>query len=256
MFGFEQLAIGCFTAIGLAAPTVRAGTRRTVFMVLACAAVVMGVLLASRLGSTGLRVWLPHLYLVLAYWIPALLVARPAGAFETWLVSREPSWESPRLPSWLVQASELAYLFCYPMVPLAFAVVYGTGGPAAAEQFWLSVLGAGCACYASLPWLVSRPPRLAGSSPASQSAIGRLNERVLGRVSHNLNTFPSGHVAVSVAAAFTALTVSGAAGIVLAIVAAGIALGALIGRHHYVMDVVLGAIVGMAAAVAAFIGVS
>ncbi len=252
MFAFEQLSIGYFTVLGLASPFARAEPRRAALVALACAAIVAGVLLVSGRCSTDVRVGMPHAYLILAYWMPALLVRSGPARFEAWLVSRESAWRPPLACGWLGQASELAYLFCYPMVPLAFFLVYATGGVAAAERFWVSVLLAGFICYMSLPWLVSRPPRLAGGALATRSSIGRLNERVLGRVSHNLNTFPSGHVAVSVAAAFAVLSVWWTAGIVVAIVAAGIALGALIGRHHYVLDVGLGAVVGAAAGVMSF----
>ena len=96
---------------------------------------------------------------------------------------------------------------------------------------------------------MSRPPRLLEESVANAAltAVTRLNRFVLGRVSHRLNTFPSGHVAVSVAAALGAAKVWPAAGVVLGVVAAAVAVGAVVGRYHYVADVVLGAVIGVAA---------
>jgi membrane-associated phospholipid phosphatase len=78
-------------------------------------------------------------------------------------------------------------------------------------------------------------------------ALAAVNTAVLDRVSHQLNTFPSGHVAVAIAAASSAISVWWPAGLVLGIVAAGIAIGAVAGRYHYVMDVIFGVIVGLAA---------
>ena len=68
---------------------------------------------------------------------------------------------------------------------------------------------------------MSRPPRLIEPSveDAPLTDVTRLNVFVLGRVSHHLNTFPSGHVAVSVAAARRG-QVWPAAGVVLGVVAA------------------------------------
>jgi membrane-associated phospholipid phosphatase len=65
-------------------------------------------------------------------------------------------------------------------------------------------------------------------------------------------TFPSGHVAVSLACAAGVSTTSVEAGSVFAIAAAGIALGAVAGRYHYAIDAALGALVGAAASAAAF----
>jgi len=106
-------------------------------------------------------------------------------------------------------------------------------------------------CYVSLPWLVSRPPRLVREHTAR--AIARLNVFVLGRVSHQLNTFPSGHVAVSLAAAAGVAQVSAVAGALVLLTALAIALGAVAGRYHYMVDVLLGVLVAGAAAALAFI---
>jgi membrane-associated phospholipid phosphatase len=65
-------------------------------------------------------------------------------------------------------------------------------------------------------------------------------------MSHRLNTFPSGHVAVSAAAALAVLGVWSPAGILLALLAGGIAAGAAAGGYHYVIDVVLGLAIAVA----------
>src|SRR5262249_33911428 len=110
-----------------------------------------------------------------------------------------------------------------------------------------AVLAAAYACYVTLPWLVSRPPRFIerGTPGAAPTAISRANVFVLGRVSHHLNTFPSGHVAVSVAAAIPARRLVPVAGVVLGMIAAGVALGAVTGRYHFVLDALLGVGLGV-----------
>ena len=90
-------------------------------------------------------------------------------------------------------------------------------------------------------------------SPRPRSDVTAVNEkqrrarRVLRRVSHQLTTFPSGHVAVATAAALTIWPVSRPAGLVLAVMAAGIAAGAVAGRYHFAVDVALGVVVGAVA---------
>ena len=142
------------------------------------------------------------------------------------------------VPRWLTPELELGYLACFPLVPISFAAVWTAGSPADVARYWLAVLVAGYACYITLPWLVSRPPRLIEEScvDVALTDITRLNRFVLGRVSHRLNTFPSGHVAVSVAAAISVGKVWPAAGVVLGAVAAAVAVDAVAGRYHYVAD--------------------
>jgi membrane-associated phospholipid phosphatase len=123
-------------------------------------------------------------------------------------------------------------------------------------RFWMAVLLAGYGCYITLPWLVSRPPRLleGAPAPAEPSNVSRANVFVLGRVSHHLNTFPSGHVAVTMAAAFAAGAVAPVPGLVLGVFATGVALGAVAGRYHYVIDVMIGVVLGIAASAAVIVG--
>ena len=151
------------------------------------------------------------------------------------------------------------YLSCYPFVPLAFSIVWTLGDAVDVDRFWTAVLLAGCICYGSLPWIVSRPPRFHVSRQAAtrrepDRALRRLNVGVLKRVSHGLNTFPSGHVAVSIAAALAVCDVSWAAGSVLLVVAAGIAGGAVVGGYHYVVDVAIGCLVGVLTATLHYLG--
>jgi membrane-associated phospholipid phosphatase len=200
----------------------------------------------------GTRLCLPFLYFLLGYWIPVPLVpSRRGGAFEMWLRRSDDALRrrAVRLPRWLAETLELGYLACFPMVPAAFAVVWTTGSEADVAKFWLAVITAGYACYISLPWLVSRPSRFVDAAARSvPPSVRRANVFVLGRVSHELNTFPSGHVAVSVAGAIAAGTVSPVAGMVLGVLATGVALGAVAGRYHYIVDVLLGAGLGVLAA--------
>jgi membrane-associated phospholipid phosphatase len=77
----------------------------------------------------------------------------------------------------------------------------------------------------------------------------RVNLRVLGVASVQLNTFPSGHAAASLATALAVGARLPIAGLLLGLLALAIALGSVAGRYHYAAD----ALAGAALAIVAFV---
>jgi len=247
-----------FAVAALFANVDRRRQLRTSLTALLCAAIVYG---ASRTLPVTARLWLPFLYITLGYWIPVPLVpSRRGHAFERWLVRSDESLRgfAGALPRWLAHIVEFGYLTCFPLIPISFAVTWIAGTNEDVARFWTAVLIAGYGCYVTLPWLVSRPPRLleGAPAPAEPSRVSRANVFVLGRVSHNLNTFPSGHVAVTMAAAISAGAVSPVGGLVLGLFATGVAVGAVVGRYHYVIDVLIGVALGVVASAAVLVSAS
>ena len=255
VFAFELLAVVYLIALP-AAVALTGGVRRPgTWRAVAAGAVLTAVIvLAAAALSAAVRFWLGHLYLVGGYWIPAMAAVRSGEtSFEQWLEGSDASWRArlSAAPAWLVHAGEVGYLLCYPMVPASFLVVWIGGTSVDVNRFWLAVLMSGFACYGSLPWLAARPPRLLPDAAPREHPVARMNVRLLSRVSHNLTTFPSGHVAVSFAAALCVASVSPIAGLAFALVAVAISVGAITGRYHYVMDVAAGAVVGILSALIA-----
>ena len=258
---FEIIAAAYFIVIGLLCPFAGAPPRRASAVSLTAFVLAAAVVAAAHVFPTGVRAWLPPAYLVAGYWLPALVVTARPAAFETWLLKTERAWRTRpsaagTLPSPLNlrrtrrvsdQAAELAYLCCYPLVPAAFLVVYMNGSTGDVNRFWTAVLAAGFACYVSLPWVVSRPPRCLEDAEPPDSAIRSINVRLLDRFSHGWNTFPSGHVAIAIAAALSTMSVAPRAGSAFLLVAIGVLAGAVSGRYHYAVDAAAGAVVGIAA---------
>ena len=85
--------------------------------------------------------------------------------------------------------------------------------------------------------------------PSSPGLIRGLNVRVLGVVSNQLNTFPSGHAAASLATALAVGARLPLAGFALGLLALAIAIGSVVGRYHYAAD----ALAGIALALIAFV---
>jgi len=220
-------------------------------------AVVIAVLTVAAFGTraTLWRDWMPLIYILIGYWLPALLVTGTDQVFERRLLAFDRRWLgenvatiSERSPRAVIELLELAYLFCYPMVPIGFACLSVAGLHEESDRFWTAVLLAAFGCYGVLPWLPTRPPRaIEGAPMRSSGPVRRLNERVLGLASVQLNTFPSGHVAASLA---TALAVSARlplAGLPLGLLALAIAIASVVGRYHYAADAVAGAALALLA---------
>jgi len=145
---------------------------------------------------------------------------------------------------------ETAYALVYPVIPAA-AVTLAIGGDLdAVPRFWSTVLLAEFVSYGMLPWLQTRPPRAIESAAGARhppSAVRQFNEAILNRGSIQVNTVPSGHAAGAVAAALAVADVMPVAGIVFAFLAAAIVAATVLGRYHYFVDSLLGALVAVSA---------
>jgi len=204
---------------------------------------------------------MPLVYLLVGYWLPALMVREPNVQFEQRLLDIDRRLFGPdglsrferSAPRAVIEYLELAYLLCYAVVPAGYACLLVAGrGVGAIDRFWSTVLLASFLCYGLLPWLPTRAPRAAEASrETGRSSIRRLNLAVLSRASVQWNTFPSGHTAASVATALAVATEMPLAGLALGIVAVSIAAGSVAGRYHYAADAIAGAAVACAAFVTA-----
>ncbi len=250
MAAYEWIVVAYFSGLTLAAWLVPVSlTRRVEASALGVLVVVATVTVATT-APAALRAWCPHAFLIAGYWMPALLVpSAPERRFEEWLIRSDRRLRRvlPSVPKPLGPLVELAYLLCYPLVPLSFAIIWLNGEGADVRRFWLSVLLAGYTCYVSLPWLVSRPPRSHPEHDKNRRGLPEINARLLESLSHRFNTFPSGHVAVTAAAAASVAVVSVPAGLALGVAVAAISVGAAAGRYHYVIDVILGLVTAAAA---------
>jgi len=201
--------------------------------------------------SVVLHQWLlPPALLLLGYWTSGLLFAAPMAEFERALcaVDRAVNVEGAirATPGWLRELLELAYAGVYLLVPIALLIQLGATDRPDADRFWAIVLGTDFVCFGFLPWLQSRPPRSLAGARAWQSRARGFNLQMLSKTSIQANTFPSGHAAEAAAAV---LLVAGAPWPMVAAVAVAAALvsaGAVLGRYHYAADAFAGWVVAVA----------
>ena len=205
----------------------------------------------------GMPTVMPLVYLLVGYWLPALIVGASDTRVEQRLLGLDRrlfgrdglSRFERNAPRALIEYLELAYLLCYAVLPAAYAslVLAGYGGDEIA-RFWSIVLLASFLCYGLLPWITTRAPRaIEPRTASSRSSVRALNLAVLDRGSVQWNTFPSGHTAASAAAAFAVAGDMPVAGAVLLVVALSIAAGSVVGRYHYAADALAGALVALLA---------
>jgi hypothetical protein len=258
----ELVALAYFASFAVAAlmvPLPRGARVRTWAQLVAIAAAVW--LMARPAAPSVVQVardWAPGLLLVLGYWLPRDFVRGPHVALERWLVDGD-AWffrtragaTLRRLPRGLQEYLELTYLLVYPMVPAGFAALVAAGRASEADRFWTMVLLAEFACYALLPLLPTRPPRVLEPHEAVPTRASRVRVASLwfmNTASNGWNTFPSGHVAGCLAVAFAVIPVLPAVGATLLLLALSITVATVAGRYHFAADAGAGALVAVAVA--------
>jgi len=211
------------------------------------------------------RDWAPFLYVSVAYYLTAQLFVAPSARLEAWLLEWDHRWfgdpttRFARWPWWLVAWLEIIYTLCFVLLPGGFAALALTGHSSQANRYWTMVLAADMGAFAPLSVFQTRPPwRLERPATLAASRVHAFTSLFVKHGTTGVNTFPSGHVAVTIAVAFGVITTLPAAGVFLLVCAASIAAACVVGRYHYTMDVILGAALGLGvcAVVAAFWRVS
>lgn len=231
-----------------------AGRRRA--LLFAGAGLAIACISSQLLTRVVLHGWLlPPALLLLAYWASGALFVAPMPDAEDALMGIDRRLGiralAARTPRPIAEVLELAYAGVYPLIPIALVLHLAEAPRPDAARFWSVILITDYLCFATLPWLQTRPPRALEPGPPWGARLRAFNVGLLGKASIHVNTFPSGHAAEGLAAA---LLVSGApAAVVVAMIAAALAIaaGAVLGRYHYALD----ALTGWAVAVTVWLAV-
>jgi membrane-associated phospholipid phosphatase len=247
-------AVACFRPLG------RARWVRVVSLALLVSAAIAIARLSSYwltpLASSIVRDWLPAALLLIPYWqigqfftgsdlgTEARLAAFDRAFFELLRVKPENAFISVGLSSYL----ELAYVMVYPLIPLSLAVLYFSGLRRSVDYYWAVVLLATYACFAITPFVQALPPRMLSGyhtfkMPATK--VGRFNHGILRQASIQAITFPSGHVASSIAVVLVLLRLEPWAGLIFLCIALSIAVATIVGGYHYAADILLASLVAV-----------
>jgi len=251
----EWLTIAYFAYLGLLAllQPFMAGRRRALIV---GAAVLVSIFLPFTLPSGGMRErvrdWLPAAYLLAGYWLSGLYFIKPMPRIEQQFLQvdqrlyRGGLAKLVTLTPWpLLDLLEFAYLSTFIFVPGGMLILTLTGHAASADRFWTLVLAGEFGSFGVLPWIQTRPPRdIEPPDPINSRGliVRRLNLYMCGTTSIGWNTFPSGHVAGALAAALAVSEVVPAAAAPMFIGATLIAISTVVGRYHYAVDGIAGAL--------------
>jgi membrane-associated phospholipid phosphatase len=206
------------------------------------------------LDVSVLRDWLTVALFLVPYWQTGQFFQGPNHKLEQRLLTFD-RWLMPQTArtsgtsrTGFGLALEIAYLFCYPLVPLGLLAMYAAGQREHVARFWLVVLIATYLCYAMTPFVPAYPPRdlAGGQAPARVGKARVFNRWILKHGSIHAISFPSAHVASTFAVALVLLEFAPLLGAVFLFVSIWIALGAVVGRYHYALDVLLGAATALA----------
>ena len=253
---WQVVALGYVSYLAAVSFTRRDFARaRPALLIVAAVAWGAFVLLGGLPLSPVLSVVVPSIVLLAGYWLSGLLFLRPDVRLERWLhavddrvLIRSGVLERYRRSPDAVQSFfEVSYLLVYLAVPAGAATVALSGHPEHLDRFWTLVLCAEFVCYGMLPWLQTRPPRALEPGDGTRIAgVRRLNLRLVHQASIQVNTLPSGHAAGAFATALAVVSISPTAGVAFLLLAVSISIATVVGRYHYVVDTVLGALVALA----------
>jgi membrane-associated phospholipid phosphatase len=230
--------------------------RRWITTVLAAVAIVAVAAVRSTVhfllpdSVSMARDWLTVALLLVPYWQtgqfflgPNVQIQDRLAAFDRQLLPRVAA-TSGTARTRLGWCMEVAYLFCYPLVPFGLLALYAAGLRGYVSSFWFVVLVSTYICYAITPFVPALPPRVLvhGQGTSTQQGGARVfNRWVLKHGSIHAISFPSAHVASAVAVALALLRVVPLVGLAFLAASIWISVSAVVGRYHYALDVLLGA---------------
>ena len=131
--------------------------------------------------------WIPEILILIVYWQSGGFYRNPHNKLQNWLEYFDQQqlgpllerWENDWSRTWLGTYFELAYLFCYALVPAGIAVLYLAHKRVWVDVYWETVLLATYLCYLVIPFAPTIPPRFVNQSLHPRSRIQSFNVFIL-----------------------------------------------------------------------------
>jgi membrane-associated phospholipid phosphatase len=214
---------------------------------------IAAIIWIARHGATGARDWAPGAGILVGYYTSGRFFVGPSPRVEAWLAGwdrrqlGDPATRFARWPRALLAYLEIVYMGCFLLVPAGFGALALAGRSDLADRYWTIVAAAEFGAFAPLTIIQARPPWLVERKAVlADRAVHRAASQMIERFTIHANTFPSGHVAGSLAVGLALLDplpwASGAA----LLLALTIAVATVVGRYHYVVDGIAGTLLALA----------
>lgn len=249
----EWIAFVYFLYLAVAGVLQRLPAARRLLVAAISLSIMAAVWNAAANAPAVARDWLPAAYILAGYYITGWLFVVPSARLESWLAGwdrrllGDPAARFARWPRPLVAYLEIVYMLCFLIVPGGFAVLVLGGHAALANRYWTMVVAAELGAFAPLTVFQTRPPWALERKPVlADPSVHELASQMVQHLTIRVNTFPSGHVAGSLAVALAVLPVVPLAGAVFLALALSIGVACSVGRYHYVVDVAAGALLTLA----------
>jgi membrane-associated phospholipid phosphatase len=222
-------------------------------LLVSCVSIALAAAIYSVAATAPpvVRDWAPLLYVSVGYYATGWLFVAPSAALEGWLLAWDRKWlgdpttRFAAWPVWVVTYLDLAYMLCFLLLPGGFLALVLAGHSTLANRYWTMVLAADLGAFAPLSVFQTRPPWMIENAAAlPNTSVRRLASFMVRHATIRVNTFPSGHVAVSLAVALAVIGPMPLAGAALLLLAVSISVACVVGRYHYVADVLTGALLG------------
>ena len=214
-------------------------------------ALAAAIAIVAAMAPSIVRDWTPFVYVGAGYYATGWLFVAPSETLEAWLLAwdrrclGDPTTRFAAWPAWVVAYLDLVYTFCFLLLPGGFAALALSGHSTLANRYWTMVLAADLGAFAPLAVFQTRPPWMLERRPAlADTSAHRLASFMVRHATIRVNTFPSGHVAVSLAVALGVIGSLPIGGVALLAVAVSVGIACVVGRYHYVADVLTGALLG------------
>jgi membrane-associated phospholipid phosphatase len=224
-------------------------TTRRLFVTVTSLVLMGAIGTVAAFAASFVRDWTPLVYVTAGYYLTGRLFVGPSTVLEAWLrawdrrLLGDPARRFARWPWWIVAYLDIVYMFCFLLLPGGFAALAATGRSSLANHYWTMVLAADLGAFAPLSVFQTRPPWMLEEAAAlPDGSVRRLASYMVRNATIRVNTFPSGHVAVSLAAALAVRGSMPLTGGLLLVLAASVSLACIVGRYHYVVDVLAGAV--------------
>jgi membrane-associated phospholipid phosphatase len=245
---FEWIAFAYFWYLVIACWWPPLPAARRAGLIAAAAFASGAVWVIAHAGALVVRNCAPPAYILAGYFLSGYLFVAPSEAMESWLIGwdrrvlGDPATRFMAWPRAGVALLELVYMGCFLLIPAGLVILVLSDRAALVDRYWTMVMGAEFLAFAPLAFIQTRPPWALERKPElADPAIHRLASQMVQHLTIRVNTFPSGHAAGSLAVALAIIGVLPWTGALLLALAAAICVACVVGRYHYIVDVVAGA---------------